>query len=345
VNRASIPLRASQTIRTAIAATVVVAGVAGAASAVAQSKNEPIHPIVPAKITQPAKVELGKKLFFDPRLSKSGFISCNSCHNLSMGGTDNLPTSIGHRWQQGPINSPTVLNSSLSFVQFWDGRAKDLQEQAGGPIENPLEMAFTHDLTIEVLSSIPQYREEFAKVYPNKKLDISLVTDAIAEFEKTLKTPNSRFDQWLKGKKNAITAEELKGYELFKNSGCVACHNGEGVGGDSYQKMGAVEPYKTSNPSMGRADVTKNDADRFFFKTPMLRNVELTYPYFHDGAVNTLEEAVDIMGRLQLDKAFTKEEIAQIVAFLKTLTGDQPKLQLPILPPSQNNTPRPKPFN
>ncbi|MCL2161847.1 MAG: cytochrome-c peroxidase [Betaproteobacteria bacterium] len=344
MGKTSKPTRASQAVRNIVTAAIVVTGVAGAAYVVAQGKNEPIQPVVAAKITNPAKVELGKKLFFDPRLSKSGFISCNSCHNLSMGGSDNLPTSIGDRWQQGPINSPTVLNSSLNFVQFWDGRAKDLQEQASGPIANPKEMAFTHELAVEVLNSIPQYRAEFAKVYGDKKLDINLVADAIAEFEKTLKTPNSRFDQWLKGNKKAITAEELKGYELFKSSGCTACHNGEAVGGTSYQKMGVFEPYKTANTAQGRADVTKNDAERFFFKVPTLRNVELTYPYFHDGAAKTLEEAVDIMGRLQLGRTYTPEETAQIVAFLKTLTGEQPKLQLPILPPSQNNTPRPKPF-
>jgi cytochrome c peroxidase len=343
--KTSISTRVSLVFRSAILSTLVAVGVTGMSHASAQAKDEPIQPIVPAKITNPTKVELGAKLFFDPRLSKSGFISCNSCHNLSMGGSDNLPTSIGDRWQQGPINSPTVLNSSLNHVQFWDGRAKDLQDQAGGPIANPKEMGFTHELAIEVLNSIPQYREEFAKVYGNNKLDIQQVTDAIAEFEKTLKTPNSRFDKWLKGDSKAITAEELKGYQLFKNSGCVACHNGEAVGGNSFQKMGVFEPYKTSSPEIGRAEVTKADADRFFFKVPTLRNVELTYPYFHDGAARTLEEAVDLMGRLQLARKYTPEEVAQIVAVLKTLTGEQPKLQLPILPPSQNKTPRPKPFN
>ena len=207
-----------------------------------------------------------------------------------------------------------------------------------------MEMAFIHELAVDVLNSIPQYRAEFAKVYGDKKLSIQLITDAIAEFEKTLKTPDSRFDQWLKGNKKALTAEEIKGYKLFKDSGCTACHNGEAVGGGSFRKLGLFEPYKTGNLATGRADVTKNDADRFFFKVPTLRNVELTYPYFHDGAAKTLEEAVDIMGRLQLGKRFTPEEIAQIVAFLKTLSGKQPNLQLPILPPSQNNTPRPRPF-
>jgi len=345
VEKSFVPTRTSQVVRIAVSAVVVVVGVAGVAYATAQGKDEPIQPIAPAKVANLAKVELGKKLFFDPRLSKSGFISCNSCHNLSMGGSDNLTSSIGDRWQQGPINSPTVLNSSLNFVQFWDGRAKDLQDQAGGPIANPIEMAFSHDLALNVLNSIPQYVAEFGKVYGTKKLDIQLVTDAIAEFEKTLVTPNSRFDQWLKGNKKAITAEELKGYELFKNSGCVACHNGEAVGGNSFQKLGLFEQYKTDNPAIGRAGVSKNDAERFFFKVPTLRNVELTYPYFHDGAAKTLEDAVDIMGRLQLGKKFTPEENALIVAFLKTLTGEQPKMQLPILPPSNNNTPRPKPFD
>jgi cytochrome c peroxidase len=331
--------------RNAISSIVfVVAGIFAIGYASGRIGDEPIQPIVPAKITNPDKVELGKKLFFDPRLSKSGFISCNSCHNLSMGGSDNLTTSIGDHWQQGPINSPTVLNASLNFVQFWDGRARDLQEQAAGPIANPKEMAFKHELAVGVLNSIPQYRAEFAKVYGNKKLSIELITDAIAEFEKTLKTPDSRFDQWLKGNKKAITAEELKGYNLFKDSGCTVCHNGEAIGGGSFQKLGLFEPYKTINPAIGRADVTKDDADRFFFKVPTLRNVELTYPYFHDGAAKTLEEAVDTMGRLQLGRRFTQEETAQIVAFLKTLTGKQPDLQLPVLPPSQNDTPRPRPF-
>ncbi|MCP1365903.1 cytochrome-c peroxidase, partial [Halomonas sp. BBD48] len=158
--------------------------------------EEPIKPIEPATVDAPLKVELGKKLFFDPRLSRSGFISCNSCHNLSLGGSDNLPTSIGHHWQEGPINSPTVLNSSLSLAQFWDGRAESLQEQAAGPIANPKEMAFTHNLAVDVLTSIPEYRAMFDEVYGTEAITIAEVTDAIAEFEKTLVTPNSRFDQW-----------------------------------------------------------------------------------------------------------------------------------------------------
>ncbi len=330
--------------RTLISAAIVLLSSVAVQSAVQAASDEPIQPIRPPANINLGMVELGKKLYFDPRLSKSGFISCNSCHNLSMGGTDNIPTSIGDHWQQGPINAPTVLNSSLNLAQFWDGRASDLKAQAGGPIANPGEMAFTHTLAINVLESIPGYVREFKQVFGKDKIDIEQVTLAIAEFEKTLVTPNSRFDQWLLGKKDALGKDELAGYQLFKDSGCVACHNGEAVGGNSFQKMGLVEPYKANSPAEGRSAVTGKDADRFNFKVPTLRNVEMTYPYFHDGAANTLAEAVDTMGRLQLGKKFTKDENAKIVAFLKTLTGDQPNFTLPVLPPSSDATPRPTPF-
>ncbi|GAB3553786.1 cytochrome-c peroxidase [Noviherbaspirillum agri] len=320
-----------------------LAGFSGAV--LAASSSEPIQPIPAAKVKEPALVELGKKLYFDPRLSKSGFISCNSCHNLSMGGTDNLKTSIGHNWQQGPINSPTVLNSSMNVAQFWDGRAADLKAQAGGPIANPGEMAFTHALAVDTLQSIPGYVSDFKKVFGTEKVDIDKVTKAIAAFEETLVTPNSRFDKWLKGDRKALNATELAGYKLFKESGCVACHNGPAVGGNSFQKMGVVEAYNASSPAEGRVAVTGKDADRFNFKVPTLRNVELTYPYFHDGAANTLPEAVDTMARIQLGKKFTPDENAKVVAFLKTLTGDQPNFKMPILPPSSDKTPRPTPFD
>jgi cytochrome c peroxidase len=323
---------------------VSLMGVAATVSAL-PSQFEPVQPIRPVQMINLAQVELGKKLYFDPRLSKSGFISCNSCHNLSMGGTDNLKTSIGHNWQRGPINAPTVLNSSLNVAQFWDGRAADLKEQAGGPIANPGEMAFTHTLAIDTLQSIPQYVTEFKQVFGDSSINIDMVTTAIAEFEKTLVTPNSRFDRWLLGERNAITADEKAGYKLFKESGCVACHNGEALGGTSFQKMGVVQPYQATSPAEGLSAVTGKDADRFKFKVPTLRNVELTYPYFHDGEAATLSEAVDIMGRIQLGRKFSKTENDQIVAFLKTLTGDQPQFLLPILPPSTDSTPRPQPFD
>lgn len=310
----------------------------------AERLNEPVQPIDPAVIDNPEKVRLGKKLFFDPRLSMSGIISCNTCHNLSLGGTDNLKTSIGHKWQAGPVNSPTVFNSSLFIAQFWDGRAQTLQEQAAGPIEAGVEMAMPHALAVDVIQSIPGYVDLFNQIYKTQDVTIELITDAIAEFEKTLVTPNSRFDQWLKGDDNAITEKELAGYQLFKTSGCVACHNGAALGGTSFQRMGVVAPYESTSPAEGRSAVTGQDADRFSFKVPTLRNVELTYPYFHDGEAATLEEATRIMGQLQLGRTYTDEEIDKIVAFLKTLTGDIPRLELPILPASSDTTPRPDPY-
>ncbi|MDP1559195.1 MAG: cytochrome-c peroxidase [Nitrosomonas sp.] len=309
------------------------------------SANEPIQPIKAVKPKNAEVAELGKMLFFDPRLSKSGFISCNSCHNLSLGGTDNIPTSIGHAWQQGPINAPTVLNASMNLAQFWDGRAKDLKAQAGGPIANPGEMASTHKLAVEVLRSIPQYRAQFEKAFGSDLVNIDRVTTAIAAFEETLVTPGSRFDQWLEGDKKALNKAELDGYNLFKSSGCAGCHNGPAVGGALYQKFGVHRPYKTASKAEGRKEVTGKDSDLNVFKVPTLRNIELTYPYFHDGAAATLEEAVKIMGQVQLDRDFNKKEIDNIVAFLKTLTGEQPDFKMPILPPSTNDTPRPQPFN
>lgn len=324
-------------------AAMMAVSLAGGGAALAAA-DEPIQPIQPAVIANPGLVELGKKLYFDPRLSKSGFISCNSCHNLSMGGTDNLKTSIGHNWQKGPINAPTVLNSSLNVAQFWDGRALTLQDQAGGPIANPGEMAFTHSLAITLLESMPGYVNEFKAVFGGDKITIDEVTKAIAAFEETLVTPNARFDKWLKGDKKALSAEEVAGYELFKDSGCTACHNGAAAGGNTFQKMGVFEPYKSTSPAEGRVAVTKEEADRFNFKVPTLRNVEMTYPYFHDGEAATLTQAVDTMGRIQLGRKFSDAENGKIVAFLKTLTGDQPDFKLPILPPSTDKTPQPKPF-
>jgi len=306
--------------------------------------DEPIQPIPVSRVSDPGMVELGKKLFFDPRLSRSGLLSCNSCHNLAAGGSDNLTSSIGHRWQKGPINAPTVLNSSLHLAQFWDGRAPDLKTQAGGPIANPAEMASSHAQVVTVLSSIPAYVTEFKTVFGTDAIEIEQVTRSIAAFEETLVTPDSRFDRWLKGDAKALTETERAGYQLFKDSGCVACHNGPAVGGNSFQKMGVVEPYSTRNPSVGRMAVTGDPDDRMVFKVPSLRNVELTAPYFHDGAAATLTQAVETMGRVQLGLTFTPEEKARIVAFLKTLTGRPLALRLPALPPSSDTTPRPRPF-
>ncbi len=305
---------------------------------------EPIDIIKPAKITEPEKVELGKMLFFEPRLSMSGFISCNSCHNLSIGGVDALPTSIGHEWQQGPINSPTVLNADFMLAQFWDGRAADLKEQAAGPIANPKEMGYTHELAIDTIASMPAYVARFKQVYGSNEVSIDRITDAIATFEKTLVTPNSPFDLYLAGNQKAISSDAKAGYQLFKDKGCVACHNGPAVGGTMYMKMGLVKPFHTNNPAEGRKGVTGKEADKFVFKVPTLRNIELTYPYFHDGSVWTLEEAANTMADIQLGQKLNKKEQAQMVEFLKSLTGEQPQITLPILPPSNAKTPRPVPF-
>ncbi|RZQ55908.1 cytochrome C biogenesis protein CcsA [Pseudidiomarina tainanensis] len=315
-----------------------------ATHAQAEVRNEPIKVIEPYVSESPEKVELGKQLFFDPRLSMSGIISCNTCHNLSYSGTDNLKTSIGHKWQAGPVNSPTVFNSSLQIAQFWDGRALDLKEQAAGPIAANVEMAMPHTLAVDVIQSIPGYRSQVEAVYGTNQVTLDHITDAIAEFEKTLVTPNAPFDRWLQGDDNAITEQQLAGYQLFKQAGCVACHYGEALGGKSFMKMGLVQPYESDSPSQGRYDVTGKEIDRFMFKVPTLRNVAITYPYFHDGAANTLEEATQIMGQLQLGRNFTKDELANLVAFMESLTGERPKISLPLLPPSGENTPRPNPF-
>ncbi len=321
----------------------VIALLAGVVTSAALAR-EPVEPLVVPQDTDTQKVELGRQLFFDPRLSRSGFISCNSCHNLSMGGSDNLPSSIGHGWHEGPINSPTVLNSRFSIAQFWDGRAADLKEQAGGPIANPGEMAFTHDLAVDVIASIPGYVERIEAIYGDDAVSIERLTDSIAEFERTLVTPDSPFDRWLQGEADAVNSDVLAGYELFKTTGCLGCHNGPALGGTMFQKVGLLKPYETTNSAQGRLAVTGQESDRMVFKVPTLRNVELTYPYFHDGSVQTLEEAVDLMGQIQLGRQYSEQEIDQLVAFLKSLTGEQPNFPLPQLPPSAPDTPRPSPF-
>ncbi len=325
-------------------ATLKALAAAAALAAPLAQAVEPIAPIEPPADVDSAKAEIGKQLFFDPRLSKSGFLSCNSCHNLSMGGSDNLPSSVGHGWQQGPINSPTVLNASYNIAQFWDGRASDLKEQAAGPIANPKEMAMPHDLALEIIASIPGYVEAFAMAYGDDAVTLERVTETIAEFERTLVTPGAPFDRWLRGDERALDEEEKAGYALFKDSGCTACHNGPAVGGGMFQKMGLIEPYETDNAAQGRYALTGKEGDRMVFKVPTLRNVELTYPYFHDGGAETLDEAVRVMGRLQLGREFSDDEVAQLVAFLKTLTGELPQFALPVLPPSSPDTPRPDPY-
>ncbi len=315
---------------------------------VAQSKENPVTP---------EKVELGKMLYYEPRLSKSGWISCNSCHNIATYGVDNLPTSIGHRWALGPRNAPTTLNAALHTAQFWDGRAKDVEEQAKGPILNPIEMAMdSPQEVVERLKSIPEYVEYFKKAFPEDKnpLTYENVAKAIAAFERTLMTP-SRFDQFLKGDLNALTKKEKEGLKLFIDLGCASCHNGPAVGGNNFAKFGIVEAYweatrefvTLDKPTMpmdvGKFAVTHKKEDLYVFKVPSLRNISRTYPYFHDGSIWNLEDAVQIMAKVQLGKELSKDQLDKIVAFLKALDGEIPKhaLELPTLPPSTSKTSKP----
>jgi cytochrome c peroxidase len=263
------------------------------------------------------KAILGKKLFFDTRLSKDNTISCATCHDLSNGGDDGLSVSFGVEGLKGTVNAPTVLNSVFNFRQFWNGRAKSLEEQALGPIENPVEMGNKLDILVKNLQNT-EYKEMFETIYGSLITKDNLV-DAISEFEKTLITPNSRFDKYLLGDEKAITKYEKEGYEIFKNKGCIACHHGVNIGGNHYNKFGAFKEITSDN--LGRYDITKNEEDKYYFKVPSLRNVALTSPYFHDGREESLKKAVEIMASVQLGRPITKEEIDKIVAFLKTLTG------------------------
>lgn len=299
--------------------------------------------------TEKNKIALGKALYFDARLSKSGVISCNSCHNIATYGVDNLPTSPGHKWQFGGRNSPTSFNAALHKMQFWDGRAENVEEQAKGPILNPVEMATPHeDFAVNRIASIPTYETWFKNAFPNKEKPITYnnIANAIGAFERTLITP-SRFDKYLKGDGNALTADEKKGMETFINVGCVTCHLGNAIGGSTFQKFGVNKDYwaltGSKNKDEGRKDVTKSEADKYFFKVPGLRNIEHTYPYFHDGSIWDLKEAIAIMSEIQLNKKLNADEINSIEAFLQSLTGELPKeaLTLPVLPASTANTSKP----
>ncbi len=301
-------------------------------------------PAPPDNPTTRAKVALGKKLYYDPRLSKSGVVSCNSCHNLATFGSDNVSTSLGHKFQTGGRNAPTVLNAGFQVAQFWDGRASSLEEQAKGPILNPLEMAMPdEEAVIKRIRSIPGYVDGFREVFKGQKDPITYdnLAKAIAAFERTLVTP-APFDRYLLGDEDALTEKQKKGLALFIEKGCAGCHNGVAVGGGSFQKFGVVNPYPHQK-DLGRYKVTKKDTDKHVFKVPVLRNVTRTYPYFHDGKVWDIREAVRIMGWTQLGLKLNPEEVDNIVAFLESLTGEIPEdaLRLPVLPPSSPDTPKP----
>src|SRR5512135_3836252 len=305
-------------------------------------------PELPGNLSTPARVELGRMLYFDPRLSASHAISCNSCHNIGLGGADAEPTSIGHRWQHGGRNAPTVLNAVFNKVQFWDGRAKDLEQQAGGPMANPVEMASPKTHVAEQLKGIPGYGDLFAKAFPGESDPITLANaqKAIAVFEATLITPNAPFDRFLRGEQNALSPTQKTGLADFMDKGCSACHNGINVGGGMYAPFGVVEkPGAEFLPpdDKGRFMVTKTPSDEYVFKVPTLRNIVLTAPYFHTGQVWDLRQAVAIMGASQLGVQLTNDEIDKVTVFLGSLTGEQPTVPYPILPPSIGATPQPQP--
>jgi cytochrome c peroxidase len=305
-------------------------------------------PALPGNPATPAKVELGAQLFFDPRLSASHSISCNSCHNLGLGGVDGQETSIGHHWQRGGRNAPTVLNAVFNTAQFWDGRAKDLEAQAGGPMVNPIEMASPSAHVAEQLAQIPGYEKEFRKAFAGEAQPVTLANaqKAIAVFEATLITPNSPFDRFLRGDPKALDTAARAGLTLFIDKGCATCHNGINVGGGRYAPFGLVEkPSSEVRPEAdkGRFAVTHTDSDEYVFKVPTLRNITLTAPYFHSGKVWDLKEAVGIMAASQLGAKLSDAEAESIVAFLGSLTGEQPHVIVPILPAGVSTTSHPQP--
>lgn len=327
-------------------------------SAYADFKALPDQAPVPADNPQsPAKIELGKMLFFDPRLSMDGTISCNSCHNVMFHGGDGRPVGAGIHGQRGGRGSPTVWNSAFHTVQFWDGRAATLEDQAKGPITNSVEMGMTsHDLVVERIRQIPGYVEAFKKVFPkDKDINVNNMAKAIAAYERTLITPNSPFDKFMKGNKKAMNAQQIKGMKLVEEIGCTACHTGVNFAGDglkmgegNYQQFPQVPGSKYDKmydlmSDTGRFEVTKKKEDKHFWRVPTWRNVAVTAPYFHNGKVKTLDEAVRVMAKTQLDVDLTDSQVSDIVAFLNALTGEFPKQTMPMLPNTVNMSLTPEP--
>lgn len=282
---------------------------------------EPLPASIIDKKKNAALIALGKKLYLDPRLSVNDTISCNSCHQLDNFGVDSQPTSPGHEGKRGGRNSPTTFNAALHIAQFWDGRAKDVEEQALGPILNPIEMGMPKDVNVvDKLKKIDEYKAMFAEAFKGEKDPIlyANIGKAIGAFERTLLTP-SRFDDFLKGDENALNETEKRGLQKFINMGCVNCHNGVAIGGNSYKKIGLVVPYETKD--LGRFEITGLEIDKKVFKVPSLRNIVKTGPYFHDGSVATLDEAIEEMAEHQLGQKVGPEFIDDVKAFLGSLTG------------------------
>lgn len=290
--------------------------------------DEPISPIPVKRNLDPEKVALGKRLFGDTQLSRDDTISCASCHDLARGGVDGLPRSRGIGGAVGGMNAPTVYNSGLNFRQFWNGRAATLEDQIDGPVQNSKEMGARWPDVIARLKKDTSYSRDFGRLY-SAGISQQTIKDAIATFERSLLTPNGKFDRYLRGEKNALDTEELAGYESFKKLGCISCHQGVNVGGNMYERLGLVDDYfmhrgHIQEEDLGRFSLTHKEENRYEFRVPSLRNVALTAPYFHDASAATLEEAVSIMAKYQLGVVLQRDEIARIVKFLNTLTGELP---------------------
>ncbi len=291
---------------------------------------EPISPISEPQNIDAARAALGERLFNDPRLSSDDTVSCANCHVLSAGGDDGLVHSFGVNGAEGVINSPTVYNSSLNFVQFWDGRAPTLEEQVVGPVHNPIEMASNWVQVIGKLNQDPEYVSQFRSVF-SEGLTAESIKSALAEYERTLVTPDSPFDRYLKGNHTAISADAKEGYRLFKSYGCSSCHQGQSVGGNMYEKMGIFHDYfadrgNVTDADLGRFNLTREELHRYEFKVPSLRNIALTAPYFHDGSAKSLGQAVRTMGWYQLGRRIPDDDVKNIVAFLESLTGQHKDL-------------------
>lgn len=288
--------------------------------------NEALKPLPPVPTLDPAKVELGRRLFNEPRLSVNNTLSCASCHHLETGGADNKPFSMGFDGKPVAINTPSVFNASLNFKQFWNGRVDTLQAQIEQVVISPAEMGSDWNTVVQNLSALPDYQAAFKQTYADG-VTAANVQNALATYEQTLLTPNSRFDQYLLGNTEILTIQEKYGYQRFKDYGCIACHQGINIGGNMFQKFGVMGDYfkARGNPveaDLGRYLVTQDEEDRHVFKVPSLRNVAVTAPYFHDASAKTLEEAVDVMFKYQLGRNPNQEDKDLIVQFLKTLTGE-----------------------
>ncbi|NOT83666.1 MAG: cytochrome-c peroxidase [Methylococcaceae bacterium] len=307
---------------------------------------------LPTKAPEPAnnigsaeKIALGQMLYHDPRLSSTGTVSCASCHNTMLGGEDNRPNSMGVNGQTGGRSAPTVWNSAFNKVQFWDGRAGSLEDQAAGPVTNPIEMGMKNwDDVVARLKTIEGYKTAFANAFGSDAITKENATKAIAAYERTLITPNSPYDKYVGGEKTALSEQQVRGMEKMAELGCTTCHSGAAFNGEgAFQKFpvtphGFFEAKYHFSKDKGVAEVSKKPEDEHFFKVPTLRNVALTAPYFHNGSVETLDQAVKIMAKLQLGKEPAKQEIDDIVAFLNALTGEFPKQTMPILPPTAGST-------